>query len=42
MAIEPKVIHPEGCIGTEDLFVRTPEGMEFLTMGDKFPIHSVW
>jgi Xaa-Pro aminopeptidase len=42
MAIEPKVIHPEGCIGTEDLFVRTPEGMEFLTMGEKFPIHSVW
>ena len=36
MAIEPKVIYENGCIGTEDTFVRTRDGMEYLTMGDKF------
>ena len=42
MAIEPKVIYHDGCIGTEDTFVRTKDGMECLTMGDSFPILSDW
>ena len=42
MAIEPKVIYPDGCIGTEDTFVRTKDGMECLTMGDSFPLLTNW
>ena len=42
MAIEPKVIYDNGCIGTEDTFVRTRNGMEYLTMGDKFPFITDW
>tara|TARA_B100000900_G_scaffold164859_1_gene139921 strand:- start:874 stop:2130 length:1257 start_codon:yes stop_codon:yes gene_type:complete len=42
MAIEPKVIYADGCIGTEDTFVRTRNGMEYLTMGDKFPFITEW
>jgi Xaa-Pro aminopeptidase len=42
MAIEPKVIYENGCIGTEDTFVRTRDGMEYLTMGDKFPFITDW
>jgi Xaa-Pro dipeptidase len=42
MAIEPKVIFPDGCIGTEDTFVRTRDGMEYLTMGDSFPLLTDW
>ena len=42
MAIEPKVIYPDGCIGTEDTFVRTRDGMECLTMGDSFPLFTDW
>ncbi len=42
MAIEPKVIYPDGCIGTEDTFVRTKDGMECLTMGESFPLLTNW
>tara|TARA_Y100000996_G_scaffold318624_1_gene254739 strand:+ start:2397 stop:3653 length:1257 start_codon:yes stop_codon:yes gene_type:complete len=42
MAIEPKVIYENGCIGTEDTFVKTRNGMEYLTMGDKFPFITDW
>jgi len=42
MAIEPKVIFDNGCIGTEDTFVRTRNGMEYITMGDKFPFITDW
>ena len=42
MAIEPKVIYPDGCIGTEDTFVRTKDGMECLTMGNSFPLLTNW
>ena len=42
MAIEPKVIYPEGAIGTEDSWVRTSDGMECLTMGKSFPILTEW
>ena len=33
MAVEPKVIHPEGSIGNEDTWFRTSEGMECLNCG---------
>ena len=42
MAIEPKVIHPDGAIGTEDTWVRGDDGMECLTAGDDFPLVSEW
>ena len=42
MAIEPKVIHPTGAIGTEDTWVRGSEGMECLTMGESFPMLTEW
>ena len=42
MAIEPKVIHTNGAIGTEDTWVRKSEGMECLTMGDSFPMLTEW
>ncbi|MFL2493623.1 MAG: M24 family metallopeptidase [Candidatus Thalassarchaeum sp.] len=42
MAIEPKVIYPEGAIGTEDTWVRGRDGMECLTMGKSFPMLTEW
>ncbi len=42
MAIEPKVIHSDGAIGTEDTWVRTDEGMECLTSGADFPLVTEW
>jgi Xaa-Pro aminopeptidase len=42
MAIEPKVIHADGAIGTEDTWLRTDDGMECLTAGDKVPLHQEW
>jgi Xaa-Pro aminopeptidase len=42
MAIEPKVIHPDGAIGTEDTWVRTAGGMECLTAGTDFPLITEW
>ena len=42
MAIEPKVIHKEGAIGTEDTWSRTVNGMECLTSGDRLPSLIQW
>ena len=42
MAIEPKVIHKDGAIGIEDTWTRTNDGMECLTMGNKFPKITEW
>ena len=42
MAIEPKVIHSDGAIGTEDTWARVSDGMECLTMGDSFPMLTEW
>ena len=42
MAIEPKVIYPEGAIGLEDSWVRTDDGMECLTAGNLIPLHQEW
>lgn len=42
MAIEPKVIYPDGAIGVEDSWVRTENGMECLTAGDLIPLHQEW
>ena len=42
MAIEPKVVHPGGAIGTEDTWVRTDGGMECLTAGADFPLITEW
>lgn len=42
MAIEPKVIHPDGAIGVEDCWVRTTEGMECISSGDDFPLWTEW
>ena len=38
MAIEPKVIHPDGAIGVEDCWVRTADGMSCLSSGEAFPL----
>ena len=42
MAIEPKVIHPDGAIGVEDCWVRTSDGMECLSSGEDFPLWTEW
>jgi len=42
MAIEPKVIYENGAIGIEDTWTRTNDGMECLTMGNKFPKITEW
>lgn len=42
MAIEPKVIYPDGVIGVEDSWARSGEGMECLTAGDSIPLHQEW
>ena len=42
MAIEPKVIYPDGAIGAEDSWVRTDNGMECMTAGDLIPLHQEW
>ncbi|MCH1591626.1 MAG: M24 family metallopeptidase [Candidatus Thalassarchaeaceae archaeon] len=42
MAVEPKVIHYDGSIGNEDTWYRTSDGMECLTAGSSFPIHTEW
>ena len=42
MAVEPKVIYHDGAIGNEDTWFRTSDGMECLTAGDSFPIHTEW
>ena len=42
MAIEPKVIHPDGAIGVEACWVRTSEGLSCLSSGDDFPMYTQW
>ena len=42
MAIEPKVIYPEGAVGIEDCWVRNEDGIECLSSGTEFPSWSVW
>jgi Xaa-Pro aminopeptidase len=42
MAIEPKVIHPDGAIGVEDCWVRTVDGMSCLSSGEAFPLWTEW
>ena len=42
MAIEPKVVHPEGSIGTEDTWLQSERGMEPLTADGAFPWHHEW
>ena len=42
MAIEPKVIYPNGAIGVEDCWVRTDGGISCLSSGDNFPMYTQW
>ncbi|MDC0055731.1 M24 family metallopeptidase [Deltaproteobacteria bacterium] len=42
MAIEPKVVHPEGSIGSEDTWVMTEMGMEPLSADGAFPWLHQW
>lgn len=42
MAIEPKVVHMEGCIGIEDTWTRTEEGLRRITAGKSLPWHIEW
>ncbi len=42
MAIEPKVVHPEGAIGSEDTWVRDEEGLRPLTAGGAWPWITEW
>jgi Xaa-Pro dipeptidase len=42
MAIEPKVVHPEGSIGSEDTWVMTDAGMEPITADGAFPWLYQW
>ncbi|MEE2746880.1 MAG: M24 family metallopeptidase [Candidatus Thermoplasmatota archaeon] len=42
MAIEPKVIYPDGAIGVEDCWVRTADGMSCLSSDEKFPLWTEW
>ncbi len=42
MAIEPKVIFPNGAVGPEDCWVRRDDGLQCLTAGDLIPLHQEW
>ena len=42
MAIEPKVVYPEGSIGSEDTWVRTEGGMQPITAGAAFHWVTEW
>ena len=42
MAIEPKLVFEDGAIGIEDTWVRSTEGMECLTAGNKLPHLTEW
>ena len=42
MAIEPKVVHGEGSIGTEDTWIRDEEGMRPITAGGLWPSITEW
>jgi hypothetical protein len=42
MAIEPKVVHVEGSIGTEDTWIRDEEGMRPITADGLWPSITEW
>jgi len=42
MAIEPKVVHTTGSIGSEDTWVRDGEGMRPITAGGAWPWITEW
>ena len=42
MAIEPKVVHPDGSIGSEDTWVRDEEGMHPITADGAIPWITEW
>ena len=42
MAIEPKVVHTEGCIGSEDTWTRDEDGLRPLTAGGAWPWITTW
>ena len=42
MAIEPKVVHEDGSIGSEDTWVRDEEGMRPITAGGAIPWITEW
>jgi Xaa-Pro dipeptidase len=42
MAIEPKVVHNDGSIGTEDTWVRTQDGLEPITADADLPWLIYW
>ncbi len=42
MAIEPKVIFPEGAVGIEDCWVQSENGIECLSSGSTFPSWTQW
>ena len=42
MAIEPKVVHTNGSIGSEDTWVRDEEGMRPITAGGAIPWITEW
>ncbi|DAC31378.1 MAG TPA: aminopeptidase P family protein [Candidatus Poseidoniaceae archaeon] len=42
MAIEPKVVHVEGSIGTEDTWIRDEEGMRPVTADGLWPSITEW
>ncbi len=42
MAIEPKVVHEDGSIGSEDTWVRDEEGMRPITAGGAVPWITEW
>ena len=42
MAIEPKVIFPEGAVGIEDCWHRDENGLQCLSSGSSFPSWTEW
>ena len=42
MAIEPKVVHAEGSIGTEDTWIRDEDGMRPITADGLWPAITEW
>tara|TARA_Y100001968_G_C19430416_1_gene756695 strand:+ start:525 stop:1751 length:1227 start_codon:yes stop_codon:yes gene_type:complete len=42
MAIEPKVIFPEGAVGIEDCWYRDENGLQCLSSGSSFPSWTEW
>ena len=42
MAIEPKVIFPDGAVGIEDCWYRDEYGLQCLSSGNSFPSWTEW